>query len=76
MGGNYIVPLDLGGYTGEMSLSFFRKIRGTDGTGKVAGGLYRRREKEDVVDAGRPTWNVPRSIIRISNGSRSKRSTR
>jgi N-acyl homoserine lactone hydrolase len=54
MGGKYIVPLDLGGYTGEMSLSFFRKFVGKMEEGRWLAAYIGGAEKKIVVDAGPP----------------------
>ena len=54
MGGKYIVPLDLGGYTGEMSLSFFRKFVGQTEQGRWLAAYIGGAKKKIVVDAGPP----------------------
>jgi len=52
MGGKYIVPLDLGGCIGEMSLSFFRKFVGKMEHSKWLAFYIVGASKKIVVDAG------------------------
>ena len=52
MGGKYIVPLDLGGCIGEMSLSFFRKFVGKMEHSKWLAFYIGGASKKIVVDAG------------------------